>query len=75
MNKDEPACPLCRGLKVTYRKAGDDSRREEPCWQCGGSGLLSDAVYAKLSGEDLERREEARWKPSPFTWSGLGLKP
>lgn len=68
MNKDEPACPICEGLGLLSRISGPDSRREEPCYQCGGSGRHSDALYAKLSGLDRERAADNAQKALDTYW-------
>ena len=43
-----------------FTPAGPDSRVEQLCPACGGTGTLADALYGKLTGEDVARKEANR---------------
>lgn len=72
MDEQPPACPSCNGAKLVWVQISPDQRVEDICPACNGTGLLSDALVAKFTGEDQERKDKVNDILSSKFWRRQG---
>ena len=79
----EDRCQECSGSGFRFTQVSNDTRRQESCPWCGGSGKQSEAVARALSGEDVNKKKDpdkAGWWENGAWYErtaaeAMGLKP